>query len=369
MLSIIDRYILREVLKAFSVIFTTVVLIVAGMLFIRTLEEVNAGALGVDLVVRFTGLQVAKDTSGLLPPVFFIATLIALGRMSRDSELIAMEACGLGALRVFRSLLYTAIPIAIVAALFSLYLRPLVVKEIQEIRVRQEAQIYQIAGLKEGRFYQSEEGHVALYVDEVQRDGQLRNVFVHDRRDAVTKLITSQQGMLRRNEMNGEQYVTLIDGRRYDGVPGRADYTIIEFERYNLLVESGEAEEYRSFKRGTYETADLIGSQDLRDMAELQYRFSFPLAIFTFTLLAVPLTTKSPRERGSWRLFVGFLTYFGFFNLQRLAAHWFESGITPVWAGSLWYQPLILALVIFVLVPHGRWLKRLRRWPAAWSRA
>jgi lipopolysaccharide export system permease protein len=166
--------------------------------------------------------------------------------------------------------------------------------------------------------------------------------------------------MLRTDENAGGRFVTLHAGRRYDGEPGTPDYTIVKFERYDLLIESREVEDYRSLKRATYATTELLGSDDLRDRAELQYRFSFPLAIFTLTLIAVPLTTQSPRERGTWRLFLAFLTYFSFFNLQRLAATWFEAGTTPTWLGSLWYQALILVVVAVLLVPDRQWLKRIR---------
>lgn len=361
MLGVIDRYFLLEVFKVFFAVLGTVMLIVISMLFLRTLEEVNAGALGSDIVLRFLGFQIVRDVSSILPPVFFIAVLVALGRMARDSELIAFNACGLGPVQTYRSLLYAAIPIAIIAAWFSFYLRPLVVGEIQDLRARQKDQVYQISGLKAGRFYQQEGGEITVYVDEIQDSGRLRNIFIHDRRDAEMKLVFSNQGLLRHDQLSGDQFVTLLDGRRYDGTPGRADYAIGEFERYNLRIEPRELEDYPNFKRSTFNTMDLVGSDDLKDKAELQYRFSSPLAIIVLTILSIPLTTKSPRQRGTWRMFVAFLTYISFFNLQRLATNWYETGTTPAWLGSLWYQALILVLVLTILLPESRWLKRLKR--------
>lgn len=364
MLGVIDRYFLLEVSKVFFAILGAVMLIVASMLFLRTLEQVNTGALGSDLVLRFLALQLMRDTASLLPPVFFVSVLVALGRMAKDSELIAFSACGIGAVRTYRSLFYVAMPIALLSAWFSLYLSPLVVMEIAELRARQQDQTDQIAGLRPGRFYQHENGRITVYIDEIEDGQRLRNIFLHDRRDEELKLAFSSEGMLRRDEVSGNQFVTLIDGRRYDGTPGRADYAIGKFERYNLRIEPSEMGEFQSLKRATYSTATLIGSEDLRDKAELQHRLASPLAIITLTLLSVPLTTKSPRQRGSWRMFVAFLTYFSFFNLQRVATSWYETGVTPPWLGSLWYQALILLLVLLVLFPNRRWLRWSRRRPA-----
>jgi lipopolysaccharide export system permease protein len=58
-------------------------------------------------------------------------------------------------------------------------------------------------------------------------------------------------------------------------------------------------------------------------------------------------------------MFLAFLTYFSFFNLQRLAGHWLEIGATPTWLTSLWYQPSILVVIFMVLLPESRWLRRL----------
>lgn len=361
MFGIVDRYILVEVFKVFSAVLSTVMLIAASMLLLRTLEEVNTGALGSDMLLRFLGLQVLRNTPSLLPPVFFVAVLVALGRMARDSELIALNACGLGPGRIYRALLYSAVPVTLLTAWISFDLRPAVMGEIYRINAGQTEQANRIAGLRAGRFYQEGEGQVTVYVGKMEDDGSLHNIFIHDRRAGEMKLVLSDHGLFRRDELSGEQYVILLQGRRYDGTPGQADYTIGEFESYNWRMEPRKADDFRSQKRSAFATADLLGADGLPDRAELQFRFSGPIAILTLTILAVPLTTRSPRQRGTWRMFLAFLTYFSFFNLQRVAAHWYETGVTPSWIGSLWYQALILVLVLVVLLPDSRWLKSLRR--------
>ena len=60
-------------------------------------------------------------------------------------------------------------------------------------------------------------------------------------------------------------------------------------------------------------------------------------------------------------MFLAFLAYFGFFNLQRVAEAWMEAGVTAAWLGSLWYQLLMLAVVYVVLLSDSYWLRRLMR--------
>jgi lipopolysaccharide export system permease protein len=362
--SIIDRYILVEIFKVFAAVLITVVVVSASMLLLRTLEEVNTGALGTDMVLRFLALQVLRNIPSLLPPVFFIAVLAALGRMARDSELIALGACGLGPGRIYRALLYAAVPVTIMTAWISFDLRPAVMGEIYKINAGQADRVNRIVGLRAGRFYQEGDGQVTIYVGKIDDDGSLHNIFIHDQRAGEMKLVLSDHGLFRRDEVSGEQFVTLLQGRRFDGIPGRADYTIGEFDRYNWRIEPRKFDDFRSEKRSAFRTADLLRANDLLDRAELQYRFSGPIAILTLTILTVPLTTTSPRQRGTWRMFLAFLTYFSLFNLQRVAAHWYETGVTPAWIGSLWYLAVILVLVFVLLLPDSRWLRSLRRRPA-----
>jgi lipopolysaccharide export system permease protein len=360
MFGIVDRYFLLEVSRVFLAVVGVLMLVVISMLFLRTLEEVNVGSLSADVVLRYLGLQILRDTASLLPPAFFLGVLVALGRMARDSELIALSACGLGPGRIYRALLYLAVPVAAVTAWFSLGLQPWASAEIQQVRAMQKEQAYQIAGIQQGRFYQQENGEVTFYVEKILDKQRLHNVFIQDRREGQTRLVLSDSGMHRLDEETGDHVVTLLAGRRYDGAPGTADYKIAEFDRYDVRIEPKEIEQVRSSKRSALPSAELVRSDALEDRVELQHRLASPIAIFTLALVAIPLTAVSPRQRSTGRMFLAFIAYFGFFNLQRLAENWMEIGVTPPWLGGLWYQLLMVALVYSVLVPESYWVKRIK---------
>jgi lipopolysaccharide export system permease protein len=106
---------------------------------------------------------------------------------------------------------------------------------------------------------------------------------------------------------------------------------------------------------------ELWSSSELADRAELEHRIAAPLAIFTLAMLAIPLVDISPRQKTGGRLFLAFLAYFSFFNLQRLAETWLGMGLTPSWLGSLWYQLAILGSVYLILLPDSFWIQRLNQ--------
>jgi lipopolysaccharide export system permease protein len=359
MLGRLDRYLLREATKVFLAIMLVLVLILASLMFLRTLEEVNLGGLGVDVVFHYLSLQIQRDLSSLLPPAFFLAILVTLARLARDSELIAMQACGVGPPRLYRTFLVLAVPVALVTGWVALDLKPRAAAGIQEIRLQQKEQAAQIAGLQPGRFYVEERGEVVVYIGEIDQRKSLGDVFVLDRRGEKTRLVVSEAGRHRIEESTGDHLVTLTQGHRFDGQPGSGAYLIGDFDQYELrFADEGQAKR-ASNKRATIATPDLMRSDELADRIELEHRLAAPISILTLVLLAIPLVDPSPRQRTTGRVLLALLAYFSFFNLQRLAESWMESGVTPEWLGSLWYQLAILMFVHLVLLPEGFWARRL----------
>jgi lipopolysaccharide export system permease protein len=359
MLSVADRYLLSEMTKVFSAIMLTLLMVMLSMLLLRTLEEVNVGALSDDAVLRYLGLQILRDTASLLPPAFFIAALVTLGRLARDSELIAFGACGFGPVRLYRSLLLFALPLSVITGWFALVGQPYASLQVQIIEDAQSERSTQVAGLRAGRFYQQDDGGVTFYADSIDDANRFQGVFLQDRRGEKPRLVVSERGVYQRDRTTGEQRVVLEQGRRYDGTPGTVDFDLAEFDRYTYFLEQESEGNVEKKRRAARPTRDLMASSKRFDRAELWHRLAAPTAIFTLTLLAIPLTTLSPRQRGTGRMLLAFAAYFAFFNLQRIAENWFETGATPQWMGVLWYQAAILLVVYLSLAPGSFWVRQL----------
>ncbi len=364
MWSTVDRYVLSEIVKVFAAIMATLLLVVASMLFLRTLEQVDLGALQADALVQFLWLQLLRDTSTLIAPAVFLSVLMALGRLARDSELIALTAGGIGPFRLFRSVLLFALPMVLVAGWFSLVLQPMASAEIELIESRQDDQATRISGLQAGRFYDQDAGLVTFYATSIDQGGRFENVFVQDRRSNPPLLVIAAHGYYLDSSDGGDQAVVLERGARFDGVAGRLDYQITDFERLTYYVGTDAAADSRR-RRAATPTTQLLRSDDLRDKAELGHRLAMIMGVITLSLLAIPLTQLSPRRRSTGRLFLAFLAYFAFFNGMRLAEEWMILGVTPAWLGVVWYQAVILGVVYLALVPGSygarRLIARLRR--------
>ena len=101
--------------------------------------------------------------------------------------------------------------------------------------------------------------------------------------------------------------------------------------------------------RDALPTASLFGSQELRSIAELQWRISLPLLVFIVTLMAVPLSRVNPRQGRFLKLLPAILLYMAYLTLLTYARGWLENGKTPRLLGLWWIHALFLSIGLALL--------------------
>jgi len=360
-MGVIDRLLLREIIKTLSVVLLVLALVLLSNTLVRYLGKAASGSLGTDILLVVVGLELVKALGLIIPPAFFFSVLWVLGRMYRDSEMIALAASGFGHARIFRSVLLTAIPLAALVAVLVMEVLPWAKGRVSALKAEQ-ANATDISGVRAGRFNEFRHGGLVVYTERLSEDGvKLEGVFVQDRQEGKLGLVTAEYAYQTTDPMTGERFVILTNGHRYVGSPGELNYTIGRFDEYAIRIPSfGPAIYKRSRSAKPWEA--LLASDDPRDRAEFQYRLSVPIALLAFAVLAVPLARSPPRSGVYGRLTFAVLLYFTFFNLQRVAERWLETGVVPAWLGMWWLPLLMLAVagVIMVLDSNWFWVHRPR---------
>ena len=138
MTRILDRYLLKEVVRTFVGVTAVLLLILLGDQFARGLARAAADRIPRDAVLKLMGLTSIEYLSLLVPAAFFFAVMLSLGRFYRDSEMAAMQACGVGAGRLLRPLLLCAVVVASGLAVLSFDTVPWA--ERTASRIKQEGQ-------------------------------------------------------------------------------------------------------------------------------------------------------------------------------------------------------------------------------------
>jgi lipopolysaccharide export system permease protein len=308
-------------------------------------------------VLALIGLTSAGYLSVIVPIGFFLAIVLALGRLYHESEMAAIQACGIGPGGLFRAIGPLGVLIAALLAWLSFYAVPQASARAQAIRAEalREAQF---GALEPGRFRSFSGGSIVFYAESVDDNGILHNVNVFlDRPTADKKQNVLEVWVAARAEQRGigqaEQTFVLYDGRRYEGIPGSGEFRLMQFAEGGIPVPLGSLTASTS-KAEMKLTSELLASRSKEDLAELQWRFSTPLMALILMLIAVPLSRLRPREGRFGRIGLAVLVYFLYYQLLIAARTWVETGSVVSGLGIWWVHGLALLGALALLAPTPR---------------
>lgn len=358
---IIRRYLFREVGQSFGAVLLILLLVYVSFRFVRFFAQAAAGRLAADAIFELLGLKLIVNLGLLLPLALYLAVLLALGRLHRDSEIVALTAGGYGVIQVAISVLWLALGIAAASAALSLYVAPALTAIADDI-TKTARNSTQISGILPGRFQEYGDDDRVFYVETVHEDRRsMSNIFVQVRAEERLDVLFSERARHEVDPVTGDRFMIMEQGRQYQGSPGDAKYSVTEFERYGVLLDSPERiPGYRSPE--AMSTSDLLASDELWHIAELHWRFSLPLSTVLLAMLAVPLARAAPGEGRVWKLFTGVLVYFVYHNMLSVAQKSIESGaLSPV--VGVWPVHGGLAVSVIAMILYQQlfgW--RTRRW-------
>ena len=161
-------------------------------------------------------------------------------------------------------------------------------------------------------------------------------------------------------QADGNRYLVLENGYRYDGNPGQADYRAIKYDTYGVLLPKPEVSEEVT-DREAIPTSQLFGQKRLRERAELQWRLSLPILVFVVTLLAVPLSRVNPRQGRFLKLLPAILLYMAYLTMLISVRGALEKGKLPIGLGMWWVHGLFLLIGLGLLYWEPMRLKRAAR--------
>lgn len=344
---IINRYVVREVVSAWGAITVILFLTLLAVMLGRYLGFVAEGKLPSDLLFTVIALKTVGGLNLLLPFSLFLATMVTLGRMYRDSEVVILWACGVGPYGLLRPLILLALPTALVLVVLSLWVAPWTSRI--STRMQDEAtHRLEISGVQSGRFTELPRSERVFYVESLSKDGLVaNNVFVHTPTEDGMRLVTARNAHQEVDPDTGSRYVLLEDGYHYEGKPGEAAFRILRFGSTRVLIDEPDESDIR-FKAGSIPTSQLWGSADPEYIAELHWRFAPTISALVLMLVAMPLSRTSPREGRYAKVALGVLFFIVYSNLLGVGYVWLEQRSIPIAAGLWWVHAgaLILAWLL-----------------------
>ncbi len=204
-----DRYMLSQ----FMVMFGFFALVLVSIFWInkavRMFDRLVSDGQSAWVFAEFTALTLPGVIGGVLPIAAFAGAVYVTNRLSTESELTVMQATGYSPWRMARPVLYYGL---IVAAMMSLLTHVLIPLSLEQLEVRRS----QVSGnitaklLTEGEFLHPASG-VTFYIRQITPEGELRNVFLSDRRraDAPTTYTSAKAYLV---QEGGGTKLVMLDG-------------------------------------------------------------------------------------------------------------------------------------------------------------
>ncbi len=351
----------REFAGLGLLVFSILLGIVMFTQLIRFLGESVSGLLAVDGIMVMLGFSSLNYLPVLLSISLFLSVLITLTRCYRDSEMVVWFSCGMGLTRWIRPVLAYALPVVALIALMSLVLSPWALSKMDEYKRRLDSRD-DVSAATPGAFRESKQADRVFFLEDVDTEKKrVGNIFVQSVQNGKEGTMVAKEGF-QETVANGDRFLVLLNGTRYEGIPGQANFKIAEFERYAMRIEPVELrQELPNLK--SYSTSYLLRNPSSANMAELEWRIGLPLSALILALLAIPLSYVDPRAGRSLNLISALVIYMFYNNMISLTNSWVARGKLGAMAG-LWGIHLLMVAVLLVLFYHRaslfawRWGKR-----------
>ena len=343
----LTRYLLKEILTSWLAVTLVLLVVLLTNRLIDFMADAARGDIPPDVIFVMLGLKAAANVGVVLPGSFFLALVLALGRLYRDSEITAMAGCGIGPDRLYRGILAAAAPLVLVVGALTLSVGPAAERQANQV-LAEARQSAQFAGLQPGRF-QAFGGGTVVYAGDVDDQGRMQAVFAERRLgNGRREIWVAEQGRRAVDEMAPGEFLVLADGRRYRGEPGTGAWQTLAFQEYGVRLAEPRPVSPR-VSLDELALRDLAQRPDAGARAELLNRVSFPLMVVILALASLPLSRSGPRSGRYGRVVTAVLVFMLYFNLLYAVSDWTVRTGVPVWLGGVLVHGAALMAVLLAL--------------------
>jgi lipopolysaccharide export system permease protein len=354
---IFHRALLREFAGLAGAVFMTLFAIALTTRLIRLLGDAAGGKIPSDAVIAFIGFFALGTLPVLLSLTMFIAVLLTLTRNWRDSEMVIWFTAGLPLTAWLRPVMLFALPQFAVILVLSLFISPWAAQMAEQYTTR-VASRDDVSRVEPGVFGETGNKERVFFVESASAESSsVQNVFVSSVQQKRTGVSMSRSGHTE-TSANGDRFIVLENGRRYEGLAGDAEYRITEFDSYAARIETREGTRSAPTHK-TMPTWGLIESPSNPNLGELLWRIGIPISALVLVMLAIPMSFVNPRAGRSANLLFALFTYVVYSNLLSVTQARVAQGRLDFSMGW-WVVHAGMAVLLLVMFAQRMQLIRLR---------
>ncbi|HEY7689306.1 MAG TPA: LPS export ABC transporter permease LptF [Dongiaceae bacterium] len=354
----LDRYLLAKTMWPLTGCIAVALIALLLERMVRLLDlVVNKGG-PFFLILKMLANLIPHYLGIAIPAAFFVGVLVAIMRMSSDSEMDAIHAMGVGLRRMLAPLMALAILLTICSAIIIGFLQPYT-------RYAYQALVYSVThtawntALERGTFFTGL-GDMTIMVEGLSDGGrQLNGIFLFSQKDdGSTTTTTAETGRLLRERTGLDLILKLQKGLWIQTTPDGRKATVLTFDDSDVPLEEalgtsvfrerGQKERELTLPELWEQRSNPPAGLTREKMdAEIHSRLVRIFSVLFLPLLAMPLGIGSRRARRAVGMVVGLILLLFYHHLLQFAESLADNGMLPA--------PIALWVPFFAFVAVSIW--------------
>jgi len=304
-------------------------------------------------VMSLISYNMIRDFPLIFSLSLFLAIILAVTQLYKNSEAIVMNSLGLGD----KHFIVYLRPLVTVSFLALLFLTTTAVpwsKQQKNIIEEENKNASEFSFIKEGEFEEFQNGEIVFYASESstpdsKAEQNMEEIFISAKSKENSIIVLASEATKYTDPKTNNVYLRLKNGTRYQDISGSENKNILNFDQYNLQIISGDIQntitQYTAIEG--IKTLELLKGEGPLVSAELQWRLSSPIGLLILSVLGVLLGKASPRSGKSIGLLIGVIIFMLYNNGLLIAKNSVERGeLNPII--GLWSVHLLLLLLTYM---------------------
>ncbi|HEY9724328.1 MAG TPA: LptF/LptG family permease [Oscillatoriaceae cyanobacterium] len=348
-MKLVDRYIIAELVRPFLLgVAGFVVIMLANTLYLYAELIVHSGV-SVGVVAMLLAYNLPAIIVVTFPVAFLFSTLLAIGRLSKDSEVTALRSVGVSFRRILMPILAVSVVVSYASFAINDYVVPWANRQVVDLT--RELVLHQTQPvIKENVFFKGTKEDRYFYVRQVdRRTNEMYDVFIFDKRGGAQQVITAEEAHWVGDSWQLSNGV-LSDYDEWGSVKDESS-----FRDMNVKVAIDPETFFKAGDRSPQEkgSSELwqeiqtlqSGGEDVKSMLVDYYmKFSLPLATFFSALLAAPLGARFSRMGGYIGVVFSIILVFIYYVVMSVARSLGNNGVIDPITGA-WIQNYLFGVV------------------------
>lgn len=240
----LDVYVLAEVLGPFlgGIIFFIFIFLMFQVLHLA--DTLIIHGISIIIFVKMMMLLTLSFTPMVLPVAFLIAVLMAFGRLSADSELVAIKASGISLFRLSVPISFIAAIVVVLSLMLNMEWVPWSQRQFKTTLIK-VGNTKVVTAIKEGTFTTGF-FDLLIFADKVDtKTNHLKKVFIYDEREPKNPMtIVSESGEVvtvkSSSDLASSAVLKLYNGSIHRNDSTAGNYQKIDFGEYRLFLKVDE---------------------------------------------------------------------------------------------------------------------------------